>query len=74
MKKFVEFYLTKVKDLAAEVKYVPLPDAAYSMGLERFAKLETGSRLRRQTGGRPADRGNPQTPSDPLAAIAEEPQ
>ena len=40
---FVEFYLKHASELAAEVKYLPLPDKAYQMGLERFAKLQTGS-------------------------------
>ncbi len=43
VKQFVEFYLKNVPTLAQEVKYVPLPEGAYAMALDRFAKLETGS-------------------------------
>lgn len=43
VKAFVEFYLKNARELAAEVKYLPLPDKAYTMGLERFGKLQTGS-------------------------------
>ena len=44
VKNFVDFALTKGPDLVREVKYLPLPDAAYKMGLERFktGKLGTG--------------------------------
>jgi phosphate transport system substrate-binding protein len=41
--KFVEFYLKNVKLLGSEVKYVPLPDAAYEMALKRLADREIGS-------------------------------
>ena len=43
VKDFVEFCLKNVKTLAAEVKYLPLPDGAYEKCLERFAKLQTGT-------------------------------
>jgi phosphate transport system substrate-binding protein len=43
VKAFVEFYLKKATELVTDVKYLPLPDRAYEMGLERFAKLQTGS-------------------------------
>lgn len=43
VKAFVEFYLKNVKELATEVKYLPLPDKAYEMALDRFAKLKTGT-------------------------------
>jgi phosphate transport system substrate-binding protein len=43
VKQFVEFALTKGPGLVKEVKYLPLPDQAYKMGLERFAKGQTGS-------------------------------
>lgn len=43
VKEFVEFYLQHVKELAAEVKYLPLPDQAYEMGLTRFRGLQTGT-------------------------------
>jgi len=39
----VEFYLNNVKTLSKEVKYMPLPDAAYKMGLERFKARQTGT-------------------------------
>jgi phosphate transport system substrate-binding protein len=47
--KFVEFYLTNVPELAAEVKYVPLPPQAYEMALERFRNQEGGTGF----GGKP---------------------
>ena len=40
---FVDFYLENVKALATEVKYLPLPDKAYSMAQERFHKRQTGT-------------------------------
>jgi phosphate transport system substrate-binding protein len=40
---FVEFYLNKGAPLVQEVKYLPLPDVAYQMGLERFKKRQTGT-------------------------------
>jgi phosphate transport system substrate-binding protein len=40
---FVDFYLSNAKQLAAEVKYLPLPDGAYAMAENRFAKMQTGS-------------------------------
>jgi len=43
VKEFVEFYLTNVKTLATEVKYVPLTDAAYQMATDRLRALQTGS-------------------------------
>jgi len=43
VKQFVEFAMTKGPALVKEVKYLPLPDEAYKMGLERFAKGQTGS-------------------------------
>jgi phosphate transport system substrate-binding protein len=43
VKKFVEFYLQHVKDLAQEVKYLPLPDVAYEMAKARFGDLQTGT-------------------------------
>jgi phosphate transport system substrate-binding protein len=43
VKQFVEFYLTHAKNLASEVKYVALPDAAYEMCRERFRKLVVGT-------------------------------
>ena len=43
VQQFVEFYLTNVPELAAEVKYVPLPAKAYEMGLARFRANQTGT-------------------------------
>jgi phosphate transport system substrate-binding protein len=43
IKQFVEFAMTKGPGLIREVKYLPLPEEAYKMGLERFAKGQTGS-------------------------------
>ena len=44
VKKFVEFYLSQSKPLIEEVKYIPLPDQAYSLAQKHFAdgKLGTG--------------------------------
>lgn len=43
VKAFVEFYLKNARELAADVKYLPLPEKAYEMGRERFARLQMGS-------------------------------
>lgn len=43
VKEFVAFYLNHVKQLAQEVKYVPLSEAAYQMANERVRTLQTGS-------------------------------
>lgn len=43
VKEFVEFYLKHVKTLATEVKYMPLPDTAYEMAIERVRTLQTGT-------------------------------
>lgn len=43
IKNFVEFYLKQGPALVAEVKYVPLPADAYTKGLARFQKGETGT-------------------------------
>jgi len=43
VRKFVEFFLNNAKELTTEVKYVPLPDAAYETIRSRFAKLQTGT-------------------------------
>jgi phosphate transport system substrate-binding protein len=44
VKEFVEYYLTKSKELIEEVKYVPLPDQAYQLAAKHFreGKLGTG--------------------------------
>lgn len=43
VKEFVEFYLKNVRTLAAEVKYMPLPDTAYQMATERVRVMQTGT-------------------------------
>jgi phosphate transport system substrate-binding protein len=40
---FVEFYLKNGADLTKEVKYVPLPDEAYAVGLDRVKNGKTGT-------------------------------
>lgn len=43
VKEFAEFYLKNVGALAKEVKYLPLPDTAYQMAVDRLGKMQTGS-------------------------------
>lgn len=43
VKEFVEFYLQHVATLAKEVKYLPLPDNAYQIAMERVRNLQTGT-------------------------------
>ncbi|MEW6545242.1 MAG: PstS family phosphate ABC transporter substrate-binding protein [Nitrospirota bacterium] len=43
IREFVEYYLTEGPKLIAEVNYLPLPDRAYAMGLERFRKGQLGT-------------------------------
>lgn len=43
VREFVEFYLKHARDLVAEVKYVPLPEAAYKTAAEHFAKRKLGT-------------------------------
>lgn len=43
IKDFVNFYLKKAPQLVKQVKYIPLPDKAYTLATERFAKMKTGS-------------------------------
>jgi phosphate transport system substrate-binding protein len=43
VKTFIDYYLTNVAKLAAEVKYLPLPAKAYDMVKDRVAKVKTGS-------------------------------
>ncbi len=43
VKEFVEFYLKQAPKLVTEVKYTPLPDAAYKLALDNFAKRKTGT-------------------------------
>lgn len=49
VKQFVEFYLDNVSKLAAQVKYVPLPDKAYDACRARLKDLKTGTGF----GGKP---------------------
>jgi phosphate transport system substrate-binding protein len=43
VREFVEFYLAEAPDLVSEVKYVPLPDNAYQMAVERVKAGKAGS-------------------------------
>ncbi len=43
VREFVEFYLKNAPKLVKQVKYVPLPDRAYRLAEERFAKRITGT-------------------------------
>ena len=43
VKEFVEFYLKNAPVLVKQVKYIPLPDRAYALAVDRFAKRVTGT-------------------------------
>lgn len=43
VKEFVEYYLTNVPKLAQEVRYLPLPEAAYTAAMARFKNNEVGT-------------------------------
>lgn len=43
VREFVEFYLKNAATLAREVKYLPLPDAAYEMCLKRLNEMQVGT-------------------------------
>lgn len=43
VKEFVDFYLKNVGKLVKQVKYIPLPEKAYNLAYERFAKRKTGT-------------------------------
>ncbi len=43
VKEFVEFFLNQATKLVTEVKYTPLPEAAYKQALDNFAKRKTGT-------------------------------
>lgn len=43
VKEFVEFYMKNAAKLVKQVKYIPLPDAIYKKGLDRFHKKEKGT-------------------------------
>ena len=43
IKEFIEFYLKNATQLVKQVKYVPLPQKAYTMGLDHFKKGKLGT-------------------------------
>ncbi|MFN7064715.1 MAG: PstS family phosphate ABC transporter substrate-binding protein [Aquificaceae bacterium] len=43
VKEFVEFYLSNAGKISKQVGYIPLPDKAYKMAMERFKKMEKGT-------------------------------
>ncbi len=43
VKKFVDYYITHVKDLIDDVGYIPLPDEVYELAKKRLEKGITGS-------------------------------
>jgi phosphate transport system substrate-binding protein len=43
VREFVDFYLKNAAKLSREVKYIPLPDAAYTSGIEHVAKNKLGT-------------------------------
>ena len=43
VKVFVDYYMTHASKLAREVKYVPLPDQAYKVGLEHVTSRRKGT-------------------------------
>lgn len=43
VKEFVEFYLKNAPKLVKQVRYIPLPEKAYKLAEERFAKGKTGT-------------------------------
>lgn len=43
VKEFVNFYLKNAAKIIKQVKAIPLPDKAYKLAEERFAKVRTGS-------------------------------
>jgi phosphate transport system substrate-binding protein len=43
VRRFIEFYLSRVPDLASEVGYIPFPREAYSRIWERFRQQQVGS-------------------------------
>lgn len=49
VKEFVEFYIKNAPRLVREVRYIPLPQKAYELAMERLLKKKTGSMF----GGRP---------------------
>jgi len=45
---FIRFYMENVSDLAPQVGYVPLSDAAYTLNLQRFEDRRTGTLFGRE--------------------------
>lgn len=43
IREFVEFYIKNADKIVKEVKYIPLPEKAYKLALERFGKGVTGT-------------------------------
>lgn len=43
VREFVQFFLTQGGRLAAQVKYLPLPDRAYALARERFERRQAGT-------------------------------
>jgi len=43
LKEFVEFYLRNAPKIVRQAKYIPLPDRAYKLAAERFAKGVAGT-------------------------------
>ena len=43
VKEFVEFYLKNAPSLVKQVKYVPLPQTAYTIGADHLQKGKTGT-------------------------------
>lgn len=43
VKEFIQYYLKQAPKLVAEVKYVPLPDSAYKLASDNFAKRKLGT-------------------------------
>jgi phosphate transport system substrate-binding protein len=43
VKEFVEFYLKHAPKLVKQVKYIPLPEKAYTLASERFTRRVTGT-------------------------------
>lgn len=43
VKAFIDFYLSKGPDLISQIKFVPLPEKAYTLAKENVAKRKTGT-------------------------------
>jgi len=55
VQRFIQFYMDNVSELAPQVGYVPLSDAAYSLALERFTSRTTGTLFGLEGAGAGAD-------------------